>query len=164
MNDWLMCDRWMGDEWGWMNTNSVCFLWIKKKKEIWEKTWFNYQNWPRWDPSGCFKAHMPIIISDSISVLYNSYLNEKCFLRFGSFHLSVQIQEKMLGYILHLPSFISFLIMISKLFEAGIFVYLSKNYILSDSQYEFQSSSPSANALTVITHRVIQALHDKPGD
>ena len=38
--------------------------------------------------------------------------------------------------------------------------HLTKNNLLSDSQYGFRSARSTADALTVFTHRVSQALHD----
>ena len=38
--------------------------------------------------------------------------------------------------------------------------HLTKNNLLNDSQYGFRSARSTADALTVITHRVSQALHD----
>ena len=59
---------------------------------------------------------------------------------------------------------ISLLSVISKHFEAifncRILGHLTKNDLLSDSQYGFRFVRSTADALTVITHRASQALHD----
>ena len=58
---------------------------------------------------------------------------------------------------------ISLLSVISKLLEAVInqrvLAHLSKNNLLSDKQYGFRSSRSTADALTVFTHRISQALY-----
>lgn len=39
--------------------------------------------------------------------------------------------------------------------------HLNRNNLLNDKQYIFRSSSPTADVLTVITHRIIEALVNK---
>ena len=50
----------------------------------------------------------------------------------------------------------------SKLFESvinkAVISHLDKNKLLSDNQYGFRSSRSTADILTVITHRVSEAL------
>ena len=57
---------------------------------------------------------------------------------------------------------ISLLCIISKIFESvlnrHVIKYLSKNNLLSDVQYGFRSARSTADVLTVITHRISEAL------
>ena len=109
--------------------------------------------------------HISPELSPILAKLFNCCLTEKCFPDIWKLS-SVCPVFKNAG-LRSAPSQyrpISLLSVISKLFEAvmnrRILGHLTKNNLLSDSQYGFRSARSTADALTVITHRVSQALHD----
>ena len=103
-------------------------------------------------------------LSPLLAKLFNCCLKEKCFPDIWKLS-SVCPVFKNAGERSSPSQYrpISLLSVISKLLEAVInqrvLAHLSKNNLLSDKQYGFRSSRSTADALTVFTHRISQALY-----
>ena len=107
--------------------------------------------------------HLSPELSPILAKLFNRCLKEKCFPSLWKFS-SVCPVFKNAGLRSSPSQYrpISLLSVVSKLFEAVInqrlIKHLSDNELLSDVQYGFRSARSTADVLTVISHRISQAL------
>ena len=107
--------------------------------------------------------HLSPELSPILAKLFNRCLKEKCFPT--SWKTSAVCPVFKNAGDKSAPSQyrpISLLSIISKLFESvinkGVIDHLVKNNLLSDVQYGFRSSRSTADVLTVITHRISEAM------